>query len=206
MPTIVRIVRVAAITAAFAVALITASVMRSQTPSVTSASDLENQFEHALIERDAKAAGMLMADGSTVVYATPDVVRDADDRAIFHSTAAIWSKAEFLGEIRDDAGSECLVETACRAELRNFDDANRQITSHGDTSVITLPAEELVPSGVWCSGVCMVFGPHVGVYVTVVWTRTAAGQQVVFCQTSLIKSAVDNSLARPSRLDPPIPE
>jgi hypothetical protein len=56
--------------------------------------------------------------------------------------------------------------------------------------VVTVSAQELMPLGVACAGVCMVIGLHADVYVTVVWAHTAAGQQVILYETSLIKPIV----------------
>jgi len=42
--------------------------------------------------------------------------------------------------------------------------------------------------------------------VTVVWTRTAIGQRVIFLETALIKSGVDTYITPENVLSPPLPD
>jgi hypothetical protein len=204
------LVRFAAKCGVLAAAFVVASIAHSQGVSASKANDLENQFEHALIERDSKAVGALMADNASIIYATPSLSPSRNNSIGQYTTAAIWSKAEFLSQIDDGtaAGTNvvCLATTACRAELENFDDGNRQTTSYGASSVVTVPAQELIPRMVSCFGNCRVLGPHAEVYVTAVWTRTALGQRVVFFETALIKPGVDKYLRPENVLSPPLPD
>jgi hypothetical protein len=135
-----------------------------------------------------------MADNSTIIYATPSLSPSTNNSTGQYATAAIWSKAKFLSQIDDGtaAGTDvvCLTNTACRARIQNFDDRNRQTRSYGDSSVVIVPAQELIPTMVSCWEDCRVSGPHAEVYVTVVWAHTAIAQRVILFETALIKSGV----------------
>jgi len=190
-------------------ALVMASMAYTQDVATSKANDRENQFERALIERDSRAVGALMADNASIIYATPSLSPSRNNSTGKYATAAIWSKTEFLSQIDDGTavGTSvvCRASTACRAELENFDDRNRQTKSYGASSVSIVPAQELIPTMVECMGVCKVSGPNADVYVTVIWTDTNVGPRVIFFGTSLVKSSVDAYMTPENLLGPPLP-
>jgi hypothetical protein len=144
--------------------------------------DLENRFERALIDKDAKTIQELTSDSATIVLAfarpTPPSLPDPG----FYATTAILSKGELVASF---VGAPPLSRTG--TNFSSVDGGNRRYRVSDDGFVVTVPASEFIPTSEACASVCMPFGVQPNVYATVVWLRTHGRLRVVLLETSAVE-------------------
>jgi len=128
--------------------------------------DLQNRLEIALIYGDKKAIGELLADDATISYVL-DFTSALGPNSADPYLTPLFSKSEFLDSFASD-------------QFPSFDDSRRKCVLRDSSFVVSVRGVQQYWTGSFCAGICLSSGKSANVYMTVVWTQTAAGWRVTF--------------------------